>query len=73
MKYYVFVDNFRGFTDTCIAITDVNFLVGENSTGKSSILALIKLISARNFLLGGEDFGDRDIGYSVRGPQRVER
>jgi AAA ATPase domain len=62
MKYYLYVDNFRGFTDTCIPITDVNFLVGENSTGKSSILGLIKLFSGADFLVG-QDFGDEDIGF----------
>lgn len=63
MKYYLFVDNFRGFTDTCIPVTDVNFLVGENSTGKSSILGLIKLFSGPGFL-AGQDLDDKDIGFS---------
>ena len=49
MKYYIFVDNFRGFRDTCIPITDVNFLVGENSTGKTSILGLLKLLAGPRF------------------------
>lgn len=49
MKYYLFVDNFRGFSDTCIPIKDVNFLVGENSTGKTSILGLLKLLSGSGF------------------------
>jgi AAA ATPase domain len=46
---YIYVDNFRGFSDTLIPIKDVNFLVGENSTGKSSILALINLLSSPHF------------------------
>lgn len=25
MNYYLYVDNFRGFADTCIPISDVNF------------------------------------------------
>src|SRR5580704_14447069 len=62
MKYYLFVDNFRGFTNTCIPITDVNFLVGENSTGKSSILGLIKLFSGPGFLIG-QDFAYEDLGF----------
>ncbi len=37
---YLFVDNFRGFTNTFIPIEDVNFLVGENSTGKTYIFSL---------------------------------
>jgi AAA domain, putative AbiEii toxin, Type IV TA system/AAA ATPase domain len=62
MKYYLFVDNFRGFSDTCIPITDVNFLVGENSTGKTSILSLIKLFSGPSFLMG-QDFDDEGVGF----------
>lgn len=63
MNYYLFVDNFRGFTDTCIPIADVNFLVGENSTGKSSILGLIKLFSGSRFFVR-HDFADEDVGFS---------
>jgi len=55
MKYHLFVDNFRGFRDTFIPIADVNFLVGENSTGKTSILGLIKLFSGRQFLMRSRD------------------
>jgi len=62
MKYYLFVDNFRGFRDTCIPITDVNFLVGENSTGKTSILSLIKLFSGPSFLMG-QDFDDEGVSF----------
>jgi hypothetical protein len=46
---YIFVDNFRGFERTLLTIRDVNFLVGENSTGKTSILALIKLLGTSDF------------------------
>ena len=42
---YVFVDNYRGFAECIIPIEAVNFLVGENSTGKSSILGLLSLLS----------------------------
>ncbi|MFC1902661.1 AAA family ATPase [Chloroflexota bacterium] len=46
---YVFLDNFRGFTRTLLQVRDVNFFVGENSTGKTSILALIKLLGTPHF------------------------
>lgn len=62
MKYFLFVDNFRGFQDTCVPIIDVNFLVGENSTGKTSLLSLIKLLSGPGFFMG-MDFDDDDIGF----------
>jgi hypothetical protein len=46
---YVYVDNFRGFQDTLIPLKKVNFLIGENSTGKTSILSLLNLLSAPQF------------------------
>lgn len=51
---YLYVDNFRGFTDTYIPIKDVNFLVGENSTGKTSILSLINLLGSPRFWFNQE-------------------
>lgn len=62
MKYQLFIDNYRGFSDTCVPITDVNFLVGENSTGKTSILGLLKVFAGSGFLMGRE-FGDEHIGF----------
>ncbi|MFM7457363.1 MAG: AAA family ATPase [bacterium] len=38
----LYLDNLRGFDDTLIKFKDVNFLVGENSTGKTSILSLFR-------------------------------
>lgn len=31
---YLYMDNFRGFQDTLLPLKDVNFFVGENSSGK---------------------------------------
>jgi len=62
MKYFLFVDNFRGFRNTSIPIIDVNFLVGENSTGKTSILSLLKLFSGPSFLMG-QDFDDEGVSF----------
>ncbi len=56
MNSVLFVDNFRGFTDAYIPITDVNFLVGENSAGKTSILGLIRLFSKPDFMMGRDFF-----------------
>lgn len=42
----LYVDNFRGFAHQFIPLKEVNFFLGENSTGKSSILALINLFSS---------------------------
>lgn len=46
---YLYMDNFRGFQRTFLPIQDVNFFVGENSTGKTSILGLIRLFSSPQF------------------------
>lgn len=45
----LYVDNYRGFKETYIPIKEVNFLVGENSTGKTSILAIVYLITNHYF------------------------
>ncbi|TVS18430.1 MAG: hypothetical protein EA424_10905 [Planctomycetaceae bacterium] len=46
---YLFMDNFRGFTRTLIPLRSTSFLVGENSSGKSSFLALVYLLSNPKF------------------------
>jgi hypothetical protein len=63
-----YMNNFRGFTRTVVPIRSVNFLVGENSTGKSSFLALAQLLSQHEFWFnldfnaGNYEFGGyRDI------------
>lgn len=50
MPIYYF-DGFRGFNDTFLSLSQVNFLVGENSTGKTSIMTLISLMNNPNFWL----------------------
>ncbi|QGX40593.1 AAA family ATPase [Permianibacter aggregans] len=50
----LYVDNFRGFHDSILELRKVNFFVGENSTGKSSILSLLKIISDFEFQYLGE-------------------
>lgn len=48
---YIYMNNFRGFTHTLIPLRQGNFLVGENSTGKSSFLALLSLMNQAAFWL----------------------
>jgi predicted ATP-dependent endonuclease of OLD family len=50
----IYADNFRGFTKTTINFTRVNFLVGENSTGKTSILSLFSLLHDHTFWFSHE-------------------
>ena len=57
METYVYIDNFRGFVDTIIPIRQVNFLVGENSTGKTSFLELIEALSNMSFWLFEPRYG----------------
>lgn len=45
----LYVDNYKGFRDTFIPLKDVNFFVGNNSTGKTAILNLLTLIMDQNF------------------------
>lgn len=60
----LYVNNFRGFEDTYIPLKDVNFLVGENSTGKTSILSLMKLLSEHSFWFTFDFSTDEvDLGY----------
>ncbi|WP_025599313.1 AAA family ATPase [Burkholderia sp. WSM2230] len=43
MRTNVYMHNYRGFSDAWIPLRKVNFLVGENSTGKSSFLDLVNV------------------------------
>ncbi len=63
MKFELFIDNFRGFSDTFIPVTDVNFLVGENSTGKTSVLGLLRLFLNPHSFLMTQDFGDEGVDF----------
>lgn len=56
MRYYI--DNFRGLQNQIIDLKKVNFLVGENSTGKSSLMKAISLISNFNFWMNGDLFSE---------------
>lgn len=59
----LYLDKFRGFQNTTVPLSHVNFLVGENSTGKSSVLGLIHLLTSpdfwfsQNFNLPEHEFG----------------
>ena len=46
---HIYLDNFRGFTETVFQLADVNFFVGENSTGKTSVLAVLNSIFSPHF------------------------
>jgi predicted ATPase len=50
----LFVKNYKGFDEQIIDLKDVNFFVGENSTGKTSILKLINIINSSEFWFSGQ-------------------
>ncbi|MDH8676963.1 AAA family ATPase [Fusibacter bizertensis] len=45
----IYLENFRNIKKTVIELRKVNFLVGENSTGKTSFLSLLNLINSEAF------------------------
>jgi len=57
-QHILYADNFHGFQDAYIPISDVNFLVGENSSGKTSLLSLLKLMSVERLLLDNQFTAD---------------
>lgn len=57
MQTHIYIDNYRGFSDAAIPISQVNFLVGENSTGKTSFLELIEIFSNVSFWLLEPSYG----------------
>lgn len=62
----MYLDNFRGFYDNEIPVEDVNFLVGENSSGKTSILKLVDLMSSQEFWFSGL-FRKAEVDFSFFG------
>ena len=46
---YFLMDNFRGFKESVVPLTNTNFVVGENSSGKSSLLSLVKILTDIDF------------------------
>lgn len=41
----LYMDNYRGFRNTFLELKKVNFFLGDNSSGKTSVLSLISLLS----------------------------
>jgi len=60
----IYLDNFRGFKNTFLPLRNINFFVGENSTGKTSILRLIRLMSSPKFWFELKfDVVDSELGF----------
>ncbi len=46
---FIYLKNYQGFNEALFELKDINFLVGDNSTGKSSIIALLSLLQTPKF------------------------
>lgn len=74
----IYLNNFRGFSNTTIQFCPVNFLVGENSTGKTSVLSIFNLLSSPNFWInlnfntGDYEFGGYHDIVSVESSDNLE-
>jgi putative ATP-dependent endonuclease of OLD family len=54
------VQNFRGFSNVTIEFDDITVLIGENNTGKTSVLHAIQIALARGISRKGTPFEDQD-------------
>lgn len=60
----IYLKNYKGFRNQIIELDDINFLVGENSTGKTSILKIINLLSSSEFWFDFEfNNSEVELGY----------
>lgn len=60
----IYLKNYKGFSNQFIELTDMNFLVGENSTGKTSFLKIINLLSSSEFWYNYEfNNNEVELGY----------
>jgi hypothetical protein len=59
----LYLNHFRGFEATFIPLDDVTFLVGENSTGKTSVLTALRVLCGYSaWVLGRFQVGDEGLG-----------
>lgn len=74
----IYLNKFRGISETIINVFPVNFLLGENSTGKTSVLSALTLLSSTdfwfnlNFNTGDYQFGGYSDIVSVSSPDKSE-
>lgn len=60
----IYLKNYKGFLNQVVQLEDVNFLVGENSTGKTSLLKVINLLSSSEFWYDFEfNNSEVELGY----------
>lgn len=60
----LFLENYKGFKKAFLPILDINFFVGENSTGKTAILNLLNIMSKSAFWINLDFNNDEvELGY----------
>ena len=60
----LYIDNYKGYDQLFLSFCDVNFFVGENSTGKTALLSLINIITTPDFWFTGKLNNDNiTVGY----------
>ncbi|WP_107039752.1 AAA family ATPase [Brumimicrobium mesophilum] len=60
----IYLKNYKGFKQQFVDLEDINFLVGENSTGKTSFLKIINLLSSSEFWYNYEfNNNEVELGY----------
>jgi predicted ATPase len=60
----IYLKNYKGFREQFVDLKDINFLVGENSTGKTSFLKIINLLSSPEFWYNYEfNNNEVELGY----------
>lgn len=61
------MDNFRGFSDTLVHLKNINFLVGENSAGKTSLLSLVHILNNKLFSIDANLLSFKEEGPNLGG------
>ena len=60
----IYIKNYKGFKEQIIELSDVNFLVGENSTGKTSLMNLINIRCSQEFWFNRQfNNSEIELGY----------
>ena len=56
MNKLLYINNYKGFFDTCICLKYINLFVGEKSSGKTNILKLINFVSQSFYIMTNNFF-----------------
>ena len=66
------IKNFRGVRDLALELDETTVLIGENNTGKSTILAALETCLSRNLTRRGGAFSEYDYHLPARDSQPTE-